>query len=199
MEFTPQNSKSGRGSWSITQLAFVFYGVIFATAWVWTALTDSPLFYATNAARTLGPSPLRDVSVGVLAGLVTVHLSRAFTRRTSSGEAMARGLGSVLGVLSVSQCVVLAFLSGIAEEALFRGALQPKVGLVAASLLFGLAHFVPRREFAVWTGTTILAGFMLGLLFQETENLIAPIVAHFTVNAMNLRWLSVNYGRPAGE
>ena len=94
---------------------------------------------------------------------------------------------------------MLAFLSGIAEEALFRGALQPKVGLVAASLLFGLAHFVPRREFAVWTGTTILAGFMLGLLFQKTGNLIAPIVAHFIVNALNLRWLSVNYGYSTAE
>jgi len=204
VELTPQNSQPPRSEpertgGSITQLAVVFYALIFAAAWLWTALTSSSLFYATEAARAHGPTPLRDVLVGVLAGLVTVHLSRVFTRRTRSGEAMARGLGAALGPLSVSQCVVLAFVSGIAEEALFRGALQPKVGLVAASVLFGLAHFVPRREFAVWTGTTILAGFMLGLLFQETGNLIAPIVAHFVVNALNLRWLSVNYGYPAAE
>ena len=115
----PQNSAPEREGWSITQLAVVFYGLVFAAAWLWTALTDSPLFYATHAAQATGPSPLRDVSVGVLAGLGTVHLSRVFTRRTRSGEAMARGLGSALGVLSVSQCVVLAFLSGIAEEALW--------------------------------------------------------------------------------
>ena len=144
-------------------------------------------------------SPASNALLGIVAGLVMVHLSRVFTRRTRLGEAMARGLGSVLGVLSGFHCVGLAILSGIAEEALFRGALQPQVGLVAASLIFGLAHFVPRREFAVWTGTTILAGFALGLLFQKTGNLIAPTVAHFVVNALNLRWLSVNYGRPAAD
>jgi len=181
------------------QLAVVFYGLVFAAAWVWTALTNRSLFYATHAAQTLGANPASNVLVGVLAGLAMVQLSRIFTRRTRSGEAMARGLGSALGVLSAFECVVLAFLSGIAEEALFRGALQPQVGLVAASLIFGLVHFIPRREFAVWTGTTILAGFMLGLMFQMTGNLIAPTVAHFVVNALNLRWLSVQYGGPVAE
>ena len=179
---------------SLTQLAVVFYGLVFAAAWVWAALAEDSLFYVSDAAQAGGASPVSDALLGVLVGLVAVHLSRLFTRRTRSGEAMARGLGSVLGTLTGLQCVVLALFSGIAEEALFRGALQPRVGLVAASLLFGLAHFVPRREFAAWTWTTIAAGFMLGLLFQETGNLIAPTVAHFIVNALNLRWLSVNYG-----
>jgi len=163
---------------------------------VWAALADRPLFYSSVAARADGPSPLRDVAVGAVAGLLAVQLSRAFSRQTRSGRAMARSLGSVLGDLSIRQCLVLALVSGIAEEALFRGTLQPRVGLVAASLLFGLAHFVPRRELAIWALMTVAAGFMLGLLFQETGNLIAPIVAHFTINALNLRWLSVNYGTP---
>ena len=185
---------TGRGS--LTWLAIVFYGLVFAAAWLWETFAEGSLFYATEAAEAAGPSLPSDVLVGALAGGVAVHLSRWFTRRTRSGEAMARELGTVLGVLTVYQCLVLALLSGIAEEALFRGALQPRVGLIAASLLFGLAHFVPRRELAVWTLSTIAAGFMLGLLFQETGNLIAPTVAHFTVNALNLRWLSQNYGTP---
>ena len=182
------------GRWSLVKVAILFYGLVFGIAWAWATLADSSLFFATDAAQADGASPVSDVLVGGIAGLVAVHLSRMFTRRTRSGEVMARALGSVLGTLSVYQCFVLALSSGIAEEALFRGALQPRVGLVLASLLFGLAHFVPRRDLAVWTLTTIAAGFMLGLLFQETGNLIAPTVAHFTINALNLRWLSANYG-----
>ena len=83
----------------------------------------------------------------------------------------------------------LALVSGAAEEALFRGALQPEVGLVIASLLFGLAHFAPRRDLAAWAPAAVIAGFVLGSLYAWTGNLIAPVVAHATVNAINLRWL----------
>ena len=81
----------------------------------------------------------------------------------------------------------------MAEEALFRGALQPQVGLLAASLLFGLAHFAPRRELLPWTVFSLAAGLLLGTLFEETGNLVAPVVAHAGINAVNLRWLSQRY------
>ena len=87
--------------------------------------------------------------------------------------------------------VALALASGVAEEAFFRGALQPHVGLVAASLIFGVVHFVPRREFLPWTVFAVAAGFLLGWLFDTTGNLVAPVVAHTTINAVNL-WLLSN-------
>jgi membrane protease YdiL (CAAX protease family) len=99
-------------------------------------------------------------------------------------------LGAALGPLSTRDCLVLALLSGIAEEALFRAALQPDVGLVAASLLFGLAHLAPRRELAPWTLFAVAAGLLFGALFDATGNLVAPCVAHFLVNAINLRRLA---------
>jgi membrane protease YdiL (CAAX protease family) len=88
---------------------------------------------------------------------------------------------------------VLALSSGIAEEALFRGALQPVVGLVWASLLFALAHLVPRRELLPWSLFSLAAGFLLGGLYAATGNLVAPIVAHVVVNAANLRRLSRDF------
>jgi hypothetical protein len=82
-------------------------------------------------------------------------------------------------------------VSGFAEEAFFRGALQPQVGLVIASLIFGVVHFVPRREFLPWTAFAIAAGFLFGWLFDTTGNLVAPVVAHASINAVNL-WLLSN-------
>ena len=43
------------------------------------------------------------------------------------------------------------------------------------------------------TGMAVAAGFLLGGLFLATGNLAAPVVAHFVVNAVNLRALSRRY------
>ena len=63
-----------------------------------------------------------------------ILVSQQVTERTRFGERSARALGAVLGPLGWSHCLVLAAVSGIAEEAFFRGAVQPRFGLVAASL-----------------------------------------------------------------
>ena len=160
------------------------------------ALADRSVFYASEAAKAAGGSFPMDATAGIVAGCAMVALSRVFTRRTQKGDAMARALAEVLGRVSVRDAIVLALLSGVAEEMLFRGLLQPMIGWVAASLLFGAAHIAPRRDLWLWTGTSVVAGFVLGALFAATGNLVAPVVAHFTVNATNLRWLSVHYSGP---
>lgn len=189
----PQDEVPRPSGAQLVRLAVVFYGLLFGVALGWEAVAGGSLFYATARAQQLGANPLRDLAAGALAGAIAVLLSREFTLRTKMGEALARALVGPLGRLSVLHCCVLAVTSGVAEEALFRGVLQPRVGLVAASLIFGLVHFVPRREYLVWTVMTIAAGFMLGFLFEATGNLIAPTMAHIVVNAVNLRWLSVKY------
>jgi len=128
-----------------------------------------------------------------------ILLSDQLTRHTGAGERLARALAAALGALPLSRCIGLALMSGIAEEALFRGVLQPRVGLVVASLLFGLAHFVPRRELLPWSAFAVLAGLLFGRLFDATGNLLAPTLAHVLINAVNLRLLSQRYASPARE
>jgi membrane protease YdiL (CAAX protease family) len=171
----------------------LFYGVLLVAAVAWALLAGRSLVFASAEAAGRGVSPLRDLGAGLLAGALVIVLSREFTRRTRWGEELARALAGVLGRLSLVQCLLLAALSGVAEEAFFRGALQPEAGLVAASLLFGLAHFAPRRELLPWTVFSLAAGFLLGGLFEATGNLLAPVVTHALVNAVNLRFLSVHY------
>ena len=113
-------------------------------------------------------------------------------------ESLARALGRLLGRLSLAQCVLLAAVSGVAEEAFFRGVLQPRIGLLAAALVFGLAHFVPRRELAPWALFAFAAGLLLGILFESTGNLVAPVVAHASINAVNLWLLSERYATGDG-
>ena len=115
------------------------------------------------------------------------------TRKTAWGDRLARNLAEALGRLTVPEALLLAFASGLAEELFFRGALQPRVGWLLASTLFGCVHFVPRREFLPWTGFAIVAGLLFGALFAWTGNLIAPIVAHIVVNGVNLPLLVRRY------
>ncbi len=178
---------------SLMRLALLFYAALFAAAVLWAELAGRSLFFASPEAASRPIDPARDLAVGLLAGAIVILLSRQITERSRWGEELARALAAVLGRLSIRECALLAILSGVAEEAFFRGALQPQVGLAAATLLFGLAHIAPRRELLPWTLFSLAAGFLLGTLFDATGNLMAPVTTHVLVNAVNLRFLSVRY------
>lgn len=193
MAENPQQPVGSAPRPSLLRMAMIFYGALLGVALLWGLIAGRSLLFASATAAERGVAPLRDLAAGLLVGAVVVLLSREFTRRTRAGEELARAFGGVLGRLSVCECLALAALSGVAEEAFFRGALQPLLGWFATSLVFGLVHFVPRREFLPWTGFALVAGLLLGGLFEATGNLLAPVVAHATVNALNLRFLSLRY------
>lgn len=83
-------------------------------------------------------------------------------------------------------------LSGFAEELFFRGAVQGSWGFVWATLLFALMHTGPDRAFRLWTLFALLAGALFGGLMLWRGNLLAPVTAHFVVNAVNLRRIAVS-------
>jgi len=172
------------------RLATLFYGAALAIAVGLARAVDHPLFYRDAAAQQAGVDWIADLGLGLLAAALVIAGSALLTERTERGRALAAELASLLGPLGLRHCLALAALSGVAEEALFRGALQPLVGLVPASLIFGLVHFVPRRELAPWCLFAFAAGLLLGGLFEWSGNLVAPVVAHAGINAVNLRLLA---------
>ena len=102
-------------------------------------------------------------------------------------------LGPLLIPLPLWQLGGLAVLAGVSEETLFRGVLQaglarwlsPAGGLLAASGLFGLAHFATRTYAAV-AGAM---GLYLGLLFLLQKSLLAPVVTHALYDLAALLWV----------
>jgi len=180
---------------SLVRSAVVFYTLLLAAALLWAGLSGDSLLYRSAAAEVRGIRPLPDVGLGAVSAILVIVLSDQLSRRTRLGEHLARALGGLLGPLAPAECLLLAAVSGVAEEAFFRGALQPRIGLFAAALLFGAAHFVPRRELAPWALFALAAGLLLGVLFESTGNLVAPVVAHASINAVNLWLLSQRYAR----
>ncbi len=81
--------------------------------------------------------------------------------------------------------LLFATLSGFAEEILFRGVIQVKLGLVAASIIFGLLHFITPAYFIIAT----IIGFYLGALYQHYGSLLIPIQLHFFYNLCALIYL----------
>ena len=80
--------------------------------------------------------------------------------------------------LAPHHAVIFGLVAGIPEEILFRGALQPALGWLLTSLLFGALHGVTPAYFAYGT----LASILLSGLAAWTDGLWAPIAAHTTID-----------------
>jgi membrane protease YdiL (CAAX protease family) len=127
---------------------------------------------------------------GLGAGLLMVAASRAATGRFEWAAQLAEEFRGLIGRLKAREALAVALMSGIAEEALFRGVLQSALGLWLAAAIFGVLHIGPNKRFLPWTGMAFVAGLVFGGLFAWTGNLLAPILAHVTVNYLNLRFLA---------
>jgi membrane protease YdiL (CAAX protease family) len=99
-------------------------------------------------------------------------------------------LRPIFGGVGPLDVAVIAAAAGFGEEILFRAALQPILGLVATSVLFGLVHVFGRDSIPIglWASG---AGLLLGWLAIATGGLTAPVVAHAVYDALALaliRW-----------
>jgi membrane protease YdiL (CAAX protease family) len=73
---------------------------------------------------------------------------------------------------------LIALLAALGEETLFRGALQPLIGLVPTTVIFGLLHATSGAHVILAT----LLGFGLGWLYMWSGSLWPPIVAHLGID-----------------
>jgi uncharacterized protein len=86
--------------------------------------------------------------------------------------------GNINGLFGIA---VIALAPGIAEEAFFRGALQPRLGIWVAALAFAAVH----TQYALTVDTLLV--FMLGAglgLVRRHLNTTSSMIAHATYNAL---------------
>lgn len=88
--------------------------------------------------------------------------------------------------------IVVAIFSGIAEELLFRGAIQQEFGIVIASLVFGFCHMANRITLAYGL-YTILIGFFMGGLLIYTGSMFVPVLVHIINNVISIPFMQRNY------
>lgn len=191
------NPPSAAAPATFVRFGVLFYGAMGIAAVLWrVGGYGESIWRPTAAEPALGPWAA--LLWGAAVGLVVVAGSWLFTERSAAGARLARAMAEPLRGLSVPDALLLAAASGFAEELFFRGALQPRVGLVVASVLFGALHFAPRRELWPWTLFAVVMGFVLGGLYERTGSLLAPVAAHTVVNGINLPLLVRRYAGDAG-
>jgi len=70
------------------------------------------------------------------------------------------------------------------EEAFFRSFLQKRIGLVASTILFALAHFTYGNPLLL-IGVTVVS-LVIGVAFWRTRNVLPGVVAHGVFDAIQL-------------
>lgn len=161
-------------------LAAAFYAALLLAAAVVGLLGGRNIF-------ALGDSAVFDLLVGVISACVTVALGIILYRLLPSLRRLSDELAPhLVDGAKWRDLVLVSIFSGVGEEAFFRGALQPEIGLVVSSLLFGVLHVGPDRRYLVWTAWAVGAGFLFGLLYLWTGGILAPVTAHVLHNAATL-------------
>jgi membrane protease YdiL (CAAX protease family) len=135
-----------------------------------------------------------DLLLGAGAAVVLLAFWAGAERLVPLARELDRLLMEALGPLERAEVVGLAVLSGFAEELFFRGAVQGAFGWLPATLAFAILHSGPGRAFRLWTVFAAVAGLLFAGLVVWRGNLLAPIVGHFLVNAINLRRLASRAG-----
>lgn len=125
-------------------------------------------------------------------GWTLQHFSLRLMERLGIEPSLQLALQALKNSGSPVELIALGFvtivLAPVAEEALFRGVLYPTVkqygfpraALWGTSVLFALIHF----NVAIFVPLLLLA-LLLVWLYEKTDNLLAPIAAHATFNAVN--------------
>jgi membrane protease YdiL (CAAX protease family) len=134
-------------------------------------------------------SHVYSLALGLTFGGVVAVATRFLVPRLSWARNLHLELRPLARGLSTTGIVALALSSSLGEELLFRGLLQPWLGLWVQTLLFGLVHQLPGPSRWVWVSWASLVGLVLGAMFQLTGSLAGPLAAHALINALNLSFL----------
>lgn len=143
--------------------------------------------------RPLSGDVLRDILLGTLSALPPLGLFVFSMSEKASNITFLRRLRTTLmvrvrpvfGGAKLPDLVLISLAAGIAEELLFRGVIQPRFGLAAASVLFGAVHFVTPAYAVI----TTLIGLYIGVLYLFSGSLIVPIQLHFIYDLAALIYL----------
>ena len=129
------------------------------------------------------------LACGIGLGVAVVALTPVLAERAAWARALQRELEPIAKALTPTDIAVMALLSGFSEELFFRGAMQPVLGLMATSAIFGVLHTGPRRAFFAWSLWAFVMGLLFGWIYDVTGVLWGPVVSHVFINQRNLTYM----------
>lgn len=128
-------------------------------------------------------------ALGLAVALLVIGGTRLTVQRYAWAKRLHLDLRPMAHGLSLLHIVLIAFFSSLGEELLFRGLLQPWIGVLPTAVVFGFCHQMPGPARWVWVCWATAVGLAFGVIFAATGSLIGAIVAHAVINAVNLTYL----------
>lgn len=174
---------------SRSSLVLALYGALALVALLISAGRADVDIYRIDGVSTplkLWLSPL----LGLALGLLVVLTWRVAVRRYAWAQQLHRDFRGVLGPMPHREILILALASAVGEEFLFRGALQPWIGIWPQAVIFAMLHIGPGRRSLPWTLSSLLLGAGFGYMVAWTGDLGGAITAHFVINYLNLQFIA---------
>jgi membrane protease YdiL (CAAX protease family) len=135
------------------------------------------------------PAHAYSLVFGVAVGALCVMLTRRLVEKVAWAQELARVLRPFARGMSGTGILVVAALSSVGEELLFRGLLQPWLGVIGQAIVFGVVHQMPGPSRWAWMLWATVIGVLFGVIFVSTGSLVGPLVAHALINGLNLNFL----------
>jgi len=121
---------------------------------------------------------------GILLGLLILFISSIIIFTYDPLKKNIKTINElIISKLNFSDIIIIALLSGFAEELFFRGLLQDKIGIIYSNIIFALLHIL-NKDFLVYSLLTFVAGSILGNIYIYTNNLFIVIIAHIFNNLL---------------
>jgi uncharacterized protein len=127
--------------------------------------------------------------LGLAVAVMVIFGTRVSVGRTAWAQRLHLDLRPIAHGLFPWQIVLIAGFSSLGEELLFRGLLQPWLGVLPTAVVFGLCHQVPGPARWVWVCWATAVGLAFGAIFAFSGSLLGPLLSHAIINAVNLTFL----------
>jgi membrane protease YdiL (CAAX protease family) len=148
---------------------------------------------------TRGMAAWRQVGIGLGIGGALAMAMSLVEIRVALFDEMRRIVRDVFQTVRPARIdlLLVSLGAGWGEELLFRGAIQPHLGIWPAAVVFALAHFLLTRLTwgrLAYTAALVLAGAGLGYL-AEWAGLLAAMTAHAAYDFVALLWAEWDFRR----
>ncbi|OKY78516.1 MAG: Metal-dependent membrane protease, CAAX family [Candidatus Methanohalarchaeum thermophilum] len=131
-----------------------------------------------NLIKNLGYGVLTAIVTIAVIGLINTILIQ-FLGASSENILMDR-----IVKLGPAIAIFISIFAGFTEEIFFRGFIQTRTNIWIASILFAVTH--SGYGIIIQIISPFLFGLIIGYLYEKTESIIGPIVAHSTMNMISL-------------
>lgn len=156
--------------------------IAFAINW---AFGTTPLLQIATEGRPISTQSISGVAIGVVLSALACAAVLFLPPLSGFKRYLIGILETILDMDSLNPVWALwiSLCAGIGEETLFRGALQPIIGIWWASLLFAVLHINPvwlrsdARSTATFATSVLMASLLFGQIFTSI-GLVAAIAAH---------------------